>query len=306
VGLIVTDTGQPVFAEMVRGVEEVASQHGLTLLLANSAEDPAREAQALRVLAERRVDGLIIARSARSDPALLKHWRSSGTPVVLMDRLGDAKFDQVGADNAAAMDTLVSHLLDHGHRRVGLVAGNLEVATLAERREGYLAALDRHGVPVDQSLILTGTGRTDDAQQAALELLGRPDRPTALVTASTPMAAGALRAAAQLGLRIPADLAFAAFDNIPLGDLFSPPLTTVDQPATEIGREAMRMLLRRLEGPKAKPSTVRLSPAFNHRSSCCSESGTNPTPEPPALTVGVRKNSSSATSRRRAGTESKG
>jgi LacI family transcriptional regulator len=306
VGLIVSDTGQPVFAEMVRGVEEEASQQGLTLLLANSAEDPRREAEALRVLAERRVDGLILAGSAHSDPALLDRWRSSGVPIVLLDRLGDPTLDQVGVDNLEPMAELVSHMLDHGHKKVALLAGDLAVATLAERRLGYLAALERHGLVPDPSLILTGTGMAADAEKAALELLQRADRPTALVTASTPMAAGALRAAARLGLRIPDDLAFAAFDNLPYGDLFSPPLTTVDQPAAEIGREAMRLLLRRLADPGARPSTVRLSPTFNHRASCCSASEPPHTPEPPAPKVGTRKKSPATTSRRRAGATSKG
>jgi LacI family transcriptional regulator len=305
VGLIVSDTGQPVFAEMVRGVEEVASQHGLTLLLANSAEDPAREAEALRVLAERRVDGLIIAVSAESDPAPLARWRESGIPLVLLDRLGDPSLDQVGVDNVEPMATLVSHLLDHGHRRIALLAGDLAVATLAERRLGYLTALERHGVVPDPSLILTGTGMAGDAERAALELFSRKDRPTALVTASTPMAAGALRAASQLGLRLPDDLAFAAFDNLPFGDLFSPPLTTMDQPAGEIGREAMRLLLRRLADPDARPSTVRLRPTFNHRASCCSADDAI-APQTPAPTVGTGTKRSATTSRRRSGTTSKG
>ncbi len=306
VGLIVSDTGQPVFAEMVRGVEELASQHGLTLLLANSAEDPRREAEALRVLAERRVDGLIIATSGGSDPALLERWRSSGVPMVLLDRLEDTTLDQVGVDNLEPMAELVSHILDHGHKRVALLAGDLGVATLAERRLGYLAALERHGIVPDPSLIITGTGMAGDAEKAALELFARADRPTALVTASTPMAAGALRAAAQLQLRIPDDLAFAAFDNLPYGDLFSPPLTTVDQPAAEIGREAMRLLLRRLADPKARPSTVRLSPTFNHRASCCSGPDAVPAPQRPAPALGGRKKSPATTSRRRSGTTMKG
>ena len=279
VGLVVSDTGQPVFAEMVRGVEEEASKHGLTLLLANSAEDSARQSRALRVLAERRVDGLIMASSAGSDPSELAAWRESGIPVVLLDRMVDDGVDQVGVDNVEPMAGLVSHMLEHGHTHVALMAGDIAVSTLNERRAGYLQALENHGIAPDPSLVLTGSGLAGDAERSVLELLSRAHRPTALVTASTPMAAGALRAIAALGLRIPEDLAFAAFDNLPFGDLFSPPLTSVDQPAVEIGREAMRLLLRRLADPKARPSSVRLSPTLNHRSSCCAgeDGGARPT-----------------------------
>jgi LacI family transcriptional regulator len=304
VGLVVSDTGQPVFAEMIRGVEHEASKHGMTLLLANSAEDPAHEVRALKALAERRVDGLIIAPSAGSDLAGLHAWRKGGTPIVLLDRLGAKNVDQVGVDNIEPMSDLVSHILDHGHRRVALLAGDLAVATLAERREGYLQALAAHGIRVSHDLIVTGSGSAEDTEAAAIQLLSRPDRPTALVTASTPMAAGALRAARKLGLRIPEDLAFAAFDNLPFGDLFTPPLTTVDQPGAEIGRAAMRLLLRRIANPKVRPSTIRLSPTFNHRGSCCVQAVDDSVR--PAPTSRGGRTRSVPTSKRRAGTNPKG
>jgi LacI family transcriptional regulator len=300
VGLVVTDTGQPVFADMVSGVEEIASQHGLTLLLANSAEDPEREARALSVLAERRVDGLIIARSARSRPEAMDRWMESGVPVVILDRFGDVDTDQVGVENVQPMRDLVSHLIEHGHSRIGLLAGDSDVTTLDERTAGYLEALQAHGLACDESLVIHGLGLANDAEQSARELLERADRPTALVTASTPMAAGALRAIAAMGLRMPTDLAFAAFDNLPFGDLFSPPITTVDQPAADIGREAMRLLLRRLDEPESKATTVRFRPTFHHRGSCCNEMTADPrTPSPRR---GAGKNNSVSTSRRRSST----
>lgn len=297
VGIVVTDTGQPVFADMVSGVEEIASQHGLTLLLANSAEDPEREARALSVLAERRVDGLIIARAARSRPEVMKRWLQSGVPVVILDRLGDIEADQVGVENIEPMRLLVTHLIEHGHSRIGLLAGNSDVTTLDERTAGYVEALQAHGLELDESLVIHGLGLAKDAEQSARELLERDDRPTALVTASTPMAAGALRAIAALGLRMPADLAFAAFDNLPFGDLFSPPLTTVDQPAVDIGREAMRLLLRRLDDPQSKVTTVRFRPTFHHRGSCCNEIASGP--QTPSPRSGTGKTNSVSTSRRR-------
>ncbi len=268
VGLVVTDTGQPVFAEMVHGVEAEAAQAGFTLLLANSGEDPEREMQAVEALRERRVDGLVIARVAGCKGEIVELAKKHGVPLVLLDRLSDAKVDQVGVENVQPMRALVRHMAALGHRRIALVAGNLDVPTLRERHDGYTQALTDRDISFDPRLVITGTGLPDDAEAAVSELLSSAKRPTAIVTASSLMAIVTLRAAAGRGLECPRDFAFATFDGFNGSDLFTPPLTTVEQPAAEIGRRAMRLLLRRLQQPKARPRTVRLDPVITHRSSC--------------------------------------
>src|SRR5687768_17312149 len=136
IGLVVSDAGQPAFAEMVHGVEQEAARLGLTLLLASSAEDPNRELKAVDALLERRVDGLILARTSHSSDDVVTRVASAEKPLVLMDRLFDLDLDQVGVENERPMETLVADLAARGHQRIALIAGDLDVPTLRERHDG--------------------------------------------------------------------------------------------------------------------------------------------------------------------------
>jgi len=268
IGVVVSDTSEPAFAEMIRGIESEARAAGLTLMLTNSAEDPRREAESIAALVSRRVDGLLIARAAGSRIEPLEALRAKGVPVILLDRLADGDWDQVGADNADPVQAVVSHLIECGHQRIALIAGDTRVPTLAERRLGYVRALEAAGLQVDNALILEGPGHVADTQKAVTRLLRRKDRPTALFAASSPMTIGVLSAMRTLGLGTPADLALAHFDGFPHADLFSPGLTSIDQPAFEVGVEAMHLLLRRIGEPDSPRQTRRLAPHITHRQSC--------------------------------------
>ena len=155
VGLVVSDAGHNVFADMIRGIEHEARSAGYVLLLSNSATDPDREADSIRALRERRVDGLLVAQVPGSDPTLvhrLHHWR---IPTVLLDRLGPDNVDQIGVENRLSMLDIVNHLVALGHRRIGYVGGDLRISVLAERRAGYLDALLGADLPLDDSIVLS-------------------------------------------------------------------------------------------------------------------------------------------------------
>lgn len=260
VGLVVSDPGEPAFAEMVHGVERAASERGLTLLLATSAEHKEQELRAVRTLFERRVDGLILARcadSGRELDELLAQW---STPVVLLDRVyDDASFDQVGADNRESMRRLVAHLRGAGHEKFALVAGDTRVPTLAERMQGFLDVVG----PGHE--VLTGTD-AQEQRERLLQVLADP-QVTCLVASSTPLAVLGLRTAREAGRRVPDDLAFATFDGFDHSDLFEPAITTVRQPAVEMGRAAVGLLLERLEDADGSARTLRLRQSLELRSS---------------------------------------
>jgi LacI family transcriptional regulator len=267
IGLVVSDPAEPAFADMVRGVEQEAAKQGLTLLLAASGEDPDHERRAIEVLLARRVDGLILARASGSDDAVLDDLAREKMPVVLMDRLYDVALDQVGVRNREAMAELIGGLLRAGHRSVVLVAGDLTVPTLRERHLGYLDALAAQGLSEQDARVLAGDVDLAGAREAVHALLAGGPAPTAVVTSSTVLAAGALTALAEAGLHTPDDLAFATFDGFAYADLFQPHLTTVRQPAHEVGAQALRMLVERIADPAAAPRTVRLDPVIEHRRS---------------------------------------
>ena len=271
IGLVVSDAGEPAFADMVHGVEEAAAQLGLSLLLANSAEDPARERAAVEALLDRRVDGLILARAAGSSPVLLERIREEKKPLVLLDRLADLDVDQVGVNNQSAMAALVEHLTDRGHERIMLVSGDLRVSSLRERHDGFRAAMSKQGLDVPGGLLCEGTvtaAETFDRVQAVLRASAEAgERPTAVLACSTLLAAGALRALQHAGLRVPGNMAFATFDGFTYSDLFQPQITTVRQPAFRLGESAVSLLMRRLETPDAPTRILRLESEIEFRSS---------------------------------------
>jgi LacI family transcriptional regulator len=253
---------------MVRGVEHEARSAGFTLLLSNSAEDQEREAGSIQALRERRVDGLMIAPVAGTDHSLVDRMRQWRLPLVLVDRLSAPDVDQVGVENHESMKQLATHLIGLGHRRIGYVAGDRRVPVLDERQQGYVDALAEHDIPLDPSVIVEDTIDVEDSAAAVRSILLRPDRPTAFIAASMVISIGTMRALQREGLEIPSDMALCVFDEPAYADLFRPRLTSVVQPAFTIGREAMRLLLRRLAQPEAPPRTVRLRPTIVHRESC--------------------------------------
>ncbi|MCC4907689.1 LacI family DNA-binding transcriptional regulator [Microbacterium sp. cx-59] len=266
IGLIVSDAGEPAFAEMAHGVEQAAADRGLTLLLANSSEDSDREQRAIRTLLERRVDGLILARAANTAPDLLTALKAEKTPVVLLDRLySDVSLDQVGADNRDSMRRLMAHLTARGHRRFAVVAGDARVPSVAERLDGFYDGVRDAGLVGDDQFVLTGT---DDGElREALAANLTQGSSTAVIACSTPLAVAGLRALQQAALATPMDIAFATFDGFTNPDLFSPGLTTVRQPAFDMGAAAVGLLMERIEAPDARPRTVRLHQSLELRES---------------------------------------
>jgi LacI family transcriptional regulator len=267
IGLVVSDAGQPAFAEMVHGVEQEAARLGLTLLLASSAEDPARELKAVEALLERRVDGLILARTSGSSDHVITRVVEAGKPLVLMDRLFDVKLDQVGVENRQPMESVVADLAARGHQRMALIAGDLDVPTLRERHQGFVDGASNAGLSASDQLICMGAVKEDEARKQVADLLTAKDRPTALIAASTVLAAGSLYAVQDARLSIPDDLAFATFDGFAYADLFQPQLTTIRQPAFEVGVRAMKLLAERMRNPRGRRKTIRLDPVIENRGS---------------------------------------
>jgi LacI family transcriptional regulator len=268
IGLAVSDITNPYFIDVIRGIEAAARTAGYTLLLANAAEESKREAAAIRAFAERRVDGLIVALTAGGHDDVVPDLRRLGIPTVLVDRLSEPGFDQVGVVNNAPTAKLVTHLIDRGHRRIGFVTGRPGLATTTERVTGYRAALARAGIAYDPAFVVVGMSRDDAAEAAVRRMMSDRLPPTAVVAGNNVMALGSLRALRDLGYTVPGQVALVSYDDFPWADLFAPRLTTIAQPSFEIGRQAMRLLLRRIADPDAPYRQVRLKPSLIHRDSC--------------------------------------
>lgn len=267
-GLIIPNIQNPFFADLARGVEDVAYRNKFAVLLCNYDEDPDKEHFYLDVMEAESVDGIILPPIRESDPAVLRVVRK-GTPVVCVDRsLTGSTLDKVEVDNHGGALQAVEHILARGHRRIGIIGGPADSSTGRERLRGYKDALAAAGLTLKPELIRTGDFKTESGQRLADELLSLPTPPTALFVCNGSMTAGALEAITARGLRIPQQIAIVGFDDLPLASVLSPPLTVVRQPAYEVGKSAAELLLRRIADPESAPTSIRLLPSLIVRKSC--------------------------------------
>ena len=261
VALVVADIRHPFFMSVARGVEDVAQEAGYTLLLGNSNEKLAREKQYLETLIARRVDGLILAptHGKRHNISVLKQ---QNVPTVMIDRrLPKLEFDVVRGDTRAGARLLTEHLIQEGYRRIAFIGGYAGASSLMDRLGGYQEAMAAAGL--GESSVL---GRYDQSsgyeivhELAAFAEAGKSEMPEALIAANNMVGLGALLALRHVGMAVPGDIALATFDDFEIASQIDPFFTVVRQPAYEIGREAMRLLLERLED-SGRPPEERILP----------------------------------------------
>jgi LacI family transcriptional regulator len=260
VGLVLPDLGNPFFALVAAGIEAEISGAGYTLLVANTANDHARETLLTRTLLERQVDALLIASTGPSG----KHLQLAidrGVHVVLVDsHPRKLMTDCVMADNKRGSAAAIKHLLELGHRDIGVITGvPAEDSSAAERLDGVRRALRQAGIDLPATRYASGDYVVERAEEVANELLERRDRPTALFVTNNLMTTGALRAIHALNLRVPDDLSLIGFDDMDWYPVADPPVTTVAQPAYEIGAHAAQRLLLRIRSMRPlKPQTILL------------------------------------------------
>ncbi len=268
IGVVIPDLTNPLFPPIIRGMEEVFDRAGYSALVASTDGDPARERQRMETLIARQVDGLLIATAARHHP-LVSEVISSGLAVVLVNRTveGRGAFAVVPDDRKGSA-LAVGHLADLGHRRIGHLAGPGTLSTGLLRMRGFLEAMEDRGLAVDRRLIVHADAFTERAGAEAAGRLfadGRP--PTAVVAANDLLALGVYQVLAEHGLRCPEDVSVVGFNDMPFADRFSPPLSTIHIPASQIGERAAELLLERIDNPDAIPQTLVFEPTLKQRAS---------------------------------------
>jgi DNA-binding LacI/PurR family transcriptional regulator len=248
IGLIISDVRNTFFQQLARAVEDIAYQNGYAVFLCNSDEDPKKESLYVNVLRAERVAGVIMSPTRETTNAC-KTLLSAGIPAIAIDRsvLGTT-LDSVLTDNSEAAYKLVSHLIQQGHTRIGAVFSDLAITTGRERFEGYKRALREAGLPFDETLVRTGLPMDEDGYRLAKSLLETTSRPTALFTGSKLLTYGALHTIYDLGLSIPKDIALASFDKLDWMPSL-PAMSYAEQPAYDLGKTAMQLLLKRFELP---------------------------------------------------------
>ncbi|KAF3467958.1 LacI family DNA-binding transcriptional regulator [Streptomyces sp. Tu 3180] len=230
--------------EIVRGAEDVAQENRATVVLTRSGTRHAPAPDWIEGVLRRRPLGVVLVFSSLPED-VKRQLGSQGIPFVIIDPAGDPDpgVPSVGSANWAGGLAATRHLTDHGHRRIAIITGPEDMLCSLARLDGYRSAMAMAGLPIDPRLVRFGDFHVQGGFEHAMDLLDGPDRPTAVFAGSDLQALGVLEAARLRNLRVPEDLSVVGYDDVPLAQWASPPLTTVHQPLRRMAEEAIRMLL---------------------------------------------------------------
>jgi DNA-binding LacI/PurR family transcriptional regulator len=254
IGVIVPTIKNDFFAMVISGIETVTYRSGYNIILCQSDENYERELINVRTLISNLVAGIIIAISetTRNVDHLIK-LRNRAIHLVFFDRISDdIRTNHVIVDDFNGAFSLTEHLIHSGYRRIAHIAGPEHISVSRNRYRGYVSALKKHGLPVQEKYIIFGGFQEDSGIHGAEELLSLPEKPDAIFSVNDRVALGALRILKERGLRIPTDVALAGFSNDTLTSFVDPQLTTVDQKPFDMGKIAAQMILEQIENTDAE------------------------------------------------------
>ncbi len=256
IALSIPDITNPFWPEVTRGVQDTLETSEYAVVTVNSDWDAARELKYLKMVRRNRFDGLIINPTDANNT----HFHDMEVPIVLLGSgNGYAGYDSVGSDTESAVQTALNYLHSLGHRRIALIAGLSVRRKNTNRYHTYVDFLARHHLRLDPDLVIHGDFSLQAGRDAMRQLLSLPHPPTAVFAANDIIAIGAMQTAASMNWRIPEDISIIGMDDIYMASTALPPLTTIAKPKYEIGVEAARLLLARLEmGDEIPIQSVRL------------------------------------------------
>jgi LacI family transcriptional regulator len=269
VGLIVSDITTGFAGKLARAVEDVAAEANMSLVFADTDERIDREERAIHTFIDKGVDGIILGPAPGSHD-FLRPYLARGAPIIAINRLiAEPKIPAVLPENAKGAAAAARHLIALGHRRIGVVTPQIAPLSSRERLDGFKRALRAAGVKYDASMVATEAWSAEGGARAVGTLLGLKRRPTAIVSFSSQMTLGAIVALRRRGVVVPHDMALIGFDEADWSPAVSPPLTTVDLRAREVGETATRLLLDWIEAKEPPAPTIwRVPTVLVERESC--------------------------------------
>jgi LacI family transcriptional regulator len=269
IGMIVTSSTNPFFAAVTGGVERACFERGYSLMLCNSDDVAERLSGYLDILFAKRIDGLVVMTTNASPEFLRRLAEIRDVPVVAIDSASDVASAVVNDDSAAGGALVADFVVERGFERIGVLAGPAGHPRAEERMAGFADRLARRGIGLDADLVLRLPMTIEAGNAGAARLLALPAdrRPDVLFCFNDLMAIGALHAAHDAGLAVPADLSVIGYDDIEFSAHTIPPLTTVRQPAGEIGDTAARLIVEHLEQGRPLPGILSLQPSLVVRGS---------------------------------------
>lgn len=241
----------PFFPEFLRGVTQVVQEANYNILLSTALHGLSEVERLEQMVSGRHADGVILTTARQQDP-LIAVLESHHLPAVVVGRPpAGTNVAWVNNDNRRAAYDITMHFAKHGHRRIGFICGSFDLVVTLDRLAGYQDALREAGIGFDPNLMASGEFLEEVGYHGMTRLLAVAERPTAVVAADDVLAFGAMRAAGELGYRIPEDMAIAGFNDIPLARLANPPMTTVSIRMFELGQMAANLLIEQFQDPCA-------------------------------------------------------
>lgn len=250
IGVVVPEAENPFFGEVLTGISEIAEKNGLAILYCNTGKSEAREKRALKMLRQQRIKGLIITPTtegkysdgyAQDFKNLIDDLR---VPVILLDRDVDPSWSGVFTDSYRGAYICTKLLIDSGHKKIGIVTGDLTLGIAKKRLEGYKGAMNDAKLPIQDKYIYEGDFEEYKAYEVTKELLQDSDKPTALVTSNNLTTIGTIKAILEAGLKIPDDIALVGFDDIKMIEFMNLHITVAERKTIQMGHEAMELLLQ--------------------------------------------------------------
>lgn len=272
IGVVIPEINHAFFSEVISGIEEVTYKRNYQLFLTNSAELAEREKSSLNALQSKRVDGILIScAESSSDTDFYKKIIDSGLPFVFFDRC----VENIGASCVVVNDyesskQITTHLIDHGYTRIAHLQGSENVLIAGKRMRGFGDALNERGLTVDDTLIEESGFNEKGGYKAMKIILERTgdNPPRAVVAVNDPAAFGAIKAIKEKGFSIPEDIAIVGFSDDVRSELIACPLTTVRQPAFQIGKTAAQKLINTIDNNEEPTETIKLKNEIIIRQSC--------------------------------------
>jgi LacI family transcriptional regulator len=275
IGVLIPDLNNPLFPPIVRGVEDMLAGHGYVALIGNTDGDPQRERMVFDQMRARHVDGFVLATATLRNP-ILDEAAAADLPVVLMNRTAHGyPFSSVSVDNEQGVRAAVAHLASLGHTRIGHIAGPQEISTGIARLRGFTDGARASSLEVGQDQIVYAAAYSvEEGVRCCAELLSRGGDLTAIMAANDMLAIGCYTALEDLGLGCPEDISVMGFNDMPFIDRLRPPLSTIRFPHYQLGTEAAKLLMERIDGGVGPLKILYLAPELVARGSTAASSAT--------------------------------
>ncbi|WP_047152255.1 LacI family DNA-binding transcriptional regulator [Aneurinibacillus tyrosinisolvens] len=265
--VVVPDITNPFFSKVLRGIESIAVAKGYQVLLGDAGNDVERENGYLNILRQKKADGMILL-TARMDSSIVEEMAQEYPVVLACEYIDGSKIPTVSIDNVSSARKATEYLIKLGHKRIGFISGPMNVVLGKDRLKGFYQAMTRYNLTVESFLVQEGDFSYESGFNMMMKFLALNDLPTAVFAANDEMAFGAIKAIKSKGLRVPHDISVVGFDDIKFSSIFEPALTTISQPAFEIGSEATRLLIRLINREEIQREQYMLEDQLIIRDSC--------------------------------------